>query len=381
LREINEAAYANPDGSPEKAYFTQIANNNWSYLVSQIPVWTAQQGDVHGWVPGVYGTPGATAPWQQDFFVSTTVQAALMGNQDAATFLKWQENFIVGRFLAAAKGYNPHDGVAYNLIVTDPVTGANLTTWSQVQQATIAAGLSNGDGWAQSNGYYAPLALESLAGIITVNGSTQAMKAYGWLIASGAPQISNADMQYGSVAFNVSPRLPDGTYLTRDHVHITTDTIAGIVQGETTASQLLYEAGPGAVTLVGGSGTNLMFAGSGGNTLQGGANADYLFGGAGNDRFLAGGGRNFVQTDGGADTIILSVQDLAEDIIDSFRIGIDHLHVLDAAGAALSSTSLQQLIAGATSDASGSAVLHLGTGHTTTLSGIGTSELSLSLFN
>lgn len=381
LREVDDAAFANPDGSPEKAYFTQISNNNWSYLVSQIPVWTAQQGEAHGWIPGSYGNYGATAPWQQDFFVSTTVHAALMGNQDAATFLKWQENFIVGRFLNAAKGFNPHDGVAYNLMVFDSTTGTPFTTWAQIEQASLAAGLSNGTGWSRITGLEPQAALQSLAGIITVNGSTQAMKAYGWLMASGAPHIATSDMQNGGVAFNISPRLPDGSYLTRDHIHITSDTIAGIVKGEATASQLLYETGTGAVTLVGGSGTNLMFAGSGGNTLQGGANADYLFGGAGNDIFMAGAGKNFMQTDGGADTIVLSAKDLAQDLIDSFRIGTDHLHVLDGSGAALSSAALQQLIAGATSNSSGAAVLHIAPGHDTTLSGIGVSQLGMNLFN
>ena len=32
LRTVQEAAFANPDGSYEKAYFTQIANNNWANL-------------------------------------------------------------------------------------------------------------------------------------------------------------------------------------------------------------------------------------------------------------------------------------------------------------------------------------------------------------
>src|SRR5205823_1817037 len=81
LREIDEAAYANPAGSAEKAYFTQMANNNWAYLVSQIPNWTQQEGQAHGYLPGSYGdgTGAMMAPWQQDYFVSTAVQAAEMG--------------------------------------------------------------------------------------------------------------------------------------------------------------------------------------------------------------------------------------------------------------------------------------------------------------
>ena len=57
LRTVQEAAYANPDGSYEKAYFTQIANNNWADLRAKTATLTATQGEVHGYVPGIYA-PG-----------------------------------------------------------------------------------------------------------------------------------------------------------------------------------------------------------------------------------------------------------------------------------------------------------------------------------
>src|SRR5438067_1585010 len=59
LREIDEAAYANPDGSAEKAYFTQVSNDNWSWLVSQLPTWTAAQGQAYGQIQGAYGSNGS----------------------------------------------------------------------------------------------------------------------------------------------------------------------------------------------------------------------------------------------------------------------------------------------------------------------------------
>jgi hypothetical protein len=76
LREIDEAAYANPDGSAEKAYFTQVSNDNWSWLVSQLPTWTAAQGEAYGQIQGGYSSNGIMAPWQQDYFASTTIAAA-----------------------------------------------------------------------------------------------------------------------------------------------------------------------------------------------------------------------------------------------------------------------------------------------------------------
>ena len=127
------------------------------------------------------------APWQQDYFASVAIQAAQMGNADALTFLNWQANFLVGRFLNSANGFNPHDGVAYSLNIEDS-TGTNYKTWAQIEQATVAAGNSNGSGWA--NGDYAELAAQTLAGIITLTGSAAATQAYNWLMSSGAPQIT-----------------------------------------------------------------------------------------------------------------------------------------------------------------------------------------------
>ena len=74
-RVIDEAAWANPTGSVEQKTFAQLANNNWSWLVSQIPTWTQQEGEAYGYVPGLYGdnTGSTIAPWQQDFFASTAI--------------------------------------------------------------------------------------------------------------------------------------------------------------------------------------------------------------------------------------------------------------------------------------------------------------------
>ena len=185
LRVIDEAAWANPTGSVEQTTFAQLANNNWSWLVSQIPIWTQQQGQAYGYVPGQYRD--GMAPWQQDYFASVAIQAAQMGNADALTFLKWEANFLVGRFLNSANGFNPHDGVAYSLNIEDS-SGTNYKTWAQIEQATVAAGNSNGSGWA--NGDYAELAAQTLAGIIALTGSAAATQAYNWLMSSGAPQIT-----------------------------------------------------------------------------------------------------------------------------------------------------------------------------------------------
>ena len=371
LREIDEAAYANPTGSAMKTYFTQMENNNWNWLVSQIPTWTAEEGQAYGYIPGAYGATNTTiAPWQQDYFVSTAVQAAEMGNQDAVTFLEWEANFIVGRFLNAADGFNPDDGVAYNLIVSN-ASGAPLQTWAAIEQATQAAGGSNGSGWAQSQGDYAQLAEQSLAGIITVTESTAAIQAYGWLLASGAPQLN----MIAGTQFDIVPRLSDGQLLTANNIIISTDTTATTLRG--TNNDQLIEAGSGNDTIDGGSGINILFAGSGTDVLIGGSNNDYLYAGSGTDTLSGGAGNNFMQAGSGADTFDLSVSDIANDIIAGFKLGTDHLVI---AGESASSAFVSNLLQTMTEDAAGDAVLHLSPSHSVTLQGISESQVTSAMF-
>ena len=216
LREIDEASYANPDGSAEKAYFTHIADANWSWLVSQIPSWTVTQGQAFGQVEGTYGGGSGNIhlpPWEQDYFASTAIQAAQHGNADALTFLTWESNFLVGRFLNGSNGFNPHDGVAYNIVVGNNNT--IFSSWSDIGNATAAANESNGAGWAQSNGDYAQLALESLAGIISLTGSQSAIEAYNFLIKSGAPQIDATSLSE-DFQFDIVPKLQAGLAFAAD---------------------------------------------------------------------------------------------------------------------------------------------------------------------
>jgi hypothetical protein len=369
LREIDEAAYANPEGSAMKTYFTQMEDNNWHWLVSQIPTWTAQEGQAYGYLPGTYGS-GTIAPWEQDYFVSTAVQAAELGNQDAVTFLKWESNFIVGRFLNADNGFAPQNGVAYNLTVSS-ASGAPLQTWAAIETASAAAGQTNDSNWSQSQGDYAQLAEQSLAGIITVTESTAAIQAYGWLLASGAPFLNSI----AGTQFDIVPRLADGQLLTANHVIISTDTSATTLTG--TNNDQLIEAGSGNDTIHGGSGINILFAGSGNDMLFGGANADYLFAGSGADTLSAGAGSNFMQAGSGPDIFELSVSDAAIDIIADFKVGTGHLMI---AGAGPSSTLVATILQTMTEDGSEDTILHLSASHAVTLQGISESQVTTAIF-
>jgi SdrD B-like protein/hemolysin type calcium-binding protein len=396
LREIDEAAYANPAGSAEKAYFTQMENNNWSYLVNQIPTWTAEEGQASGYL-GIYSAAnGVIAPWQEDYFVSTAVQAAEMGNQDAVTVLKWENNFIAGRFLNAANGFSPYDGFAYHLVIND-ASGSTYTTWSQLEQATVAAGDSN-NGTMGPAGDYAALALMGLAGEITVTSSPLAMKAYGWLYATtygsgwlsqnpwytGSTSVANSDL-----AFNIVPRLADGNSLTAGDVHLFNSTTAGTLAASG-ADQLIYDLGSANDTIVGGPGVNMLFAGSGNDLLRANGTHNYLFAGSGADTLVGAAGTNYLDASGvstvigasaaGPATFSLAETVSATDTIADFKQGTDLLAITDTSGQLLSASEIQTLIAGATTDTAGDAVLHLSPTHSTTLDGISLASLTSSMF-
>ena len=164
LRTVQQAAYANPDGSYEKAYFTEIANNNWAYLRAQTQTLTAKQGELYGYFEGQY-TVGLLPPWQQNYYVSTTTLGALQGNEDARAILKWQANFHSGVFLSP--DINPYNGFNYVLKVYN-ANDVAYTTWAQVAAATQAAGFYETGPSADNAGAFAGLAAMSNANIITV---------------------------------------------------------------------------------------------------------------------------------------------------------------------------------------------------------------------
>jgi hypothetical protein len=188
LRQIDEAAWASPEGSEEKAYFTAASDANWRWIVDTIPIWTQQQGEAHGWLPGEYGTEGAMPPWQQDYFASTAIAAARRGNQDALTFLRWASNFLIGRFKALGR-----DGAAYLLVISEG--GRILNTWAEIKAMTVARGWSNGAGWGKNEreGNYSQWARATLAGLADLLDDTEARRLYDWLPAEGAPFTQPSD--------------------------------------------------------------------------------------------------------------------------------------------------------------------------------------------
>ena len=213
LRALEQAASVSPDGSPANTFFDTAANGNFSWMVAQIPAWTAAQGEAHGWIPGEYGVTGALPPWQQDYFASVVIGAATRGNADALTLLNWQSNFLVGRFTQAAQGFDAHDGAAYLIATGDAQNGTLYQSWAEIGAQTAARGWSNGvTGWSQSQGDYPQLALATLAGIWRLTGSEAARDAYTQLVAAGAPFTAAADFARDPTYAIAGPGTFPGTF-------------------------------------------------------------------------------------------------------------------------------------------------------------------------
>jgi|GEM_PF-434100 len=403
LREIDEAAYANPTGSAAKTYFTQVMDDNWSWLVSQIPTWTTLEGQAHGYIIDIGQYGYEIAPWQQDYFVSTAAQAAEMGNQDALTYLKWATNYIAGSIFNLG-----HDSIAYMDAMFPYSTGGNgqiywdsttnswayaqpLTTWAGIAANEQTIGISNGTGWVQSNGDYGADRLQALAGIISTTGSPEAIQAYAWLAGSGAPYTSVASIQ-GQPQFDIVPRLPDGKLLNLSNFYTFDSTAPGIDQGAGTADQMIVEEGNANVTLQGGNGGMNILAtfGTGSDVLQGGNQGNYIFAGPGPDTIIGGAGDNYLQASmvqgatvdsvAAPTTFVLNTALTAQDTIAGFNPSLDAIDLVTGGGATLSNQQIAAIISTATVDAAGDTVLQIGANHSVTLSGIAPSALSPAFF-
>ncbi|WP_043836211.1 hypothetical protein [Muricoccus aerilatus] len=208
MRQLDNAAWAAPRGDRTGDYLRGVAASNWAWIRAQIPEWTRRQGEAHGWIPGEYGTSGALPPWQQDYFVSTAALSARRGNADARAVLDWMENFIAGRFLSGDRGFNPHDGCAYNLaIAPEGQPQSPFSTWARIGQETRARNLSNGNGWANSEGVYGILAIQSLTLLSELTGTPRVRAALSWIQNAGAPYTAPAQR---AAQFDIAPKEATG---------------------------------------------------------------------------------------------------------------------------------------------------------------------------
>lgn len=196
LREVADAAYIDPDGSPMRHYFQTMIANNMAYLKRNIPAWTKKQGQPHGYIVGTYGSGTlAMAPWQQDYFATTMATMVRQHVHGAKAVMLWENHFLAGSVLTNTPGYNRRNGIAYNLFIENPKTKQPVTTWAALNQATRQGGQSNGTGWAHSNGDYGMTRMAALASAFNATGAPTALQGYQWVAHSGAPYTNTAGLQ------------------------------------------------------------------------------------------------------------------------------------------------------------------------------------------
>jgi hypothetical protein len=204
LRQLDETAWIMPDDDPDATLVREAATSNWTWMRSQLPAWTAMQGESHGWVPGDYEDGERLPPWQQDYLASAVAQAARRGNADARAVLAWMTNFLVGRFQAEAKGFAFTDGAAYNIAITPRGQRTQvLRSWSAIGAGTRERGISNGTSWPAGN--FVLLALQSLAQVADVLDSAEARQTYAKLVAA-QPPAARPEIIAQLPSLNIVPR-------------------------------------------------------------------------------------------------------------------------------------------------------------------------------
>lgn len=368
LRSLGAAAYITPDDDPLKDYFADKLGNNIDYQRARD---LSAAGEVEGYIlDEIHG--GSMAPWQDDFYTAVLAQLAMQGDESAAELMEWKVNFTAGRFLAEEQGFNPLAGTNYYMFVAD---GSRepwrlFDSWAEVYDTFVA---ENGAPTALLENYiggYADIARGTLANLISGTGDPRAIEAYGFLV--GETQQKFAGGVGSDPTWAIAPRLADGSVLGYDDITVGGDGGQTLTGGA--GSQLLHGKA-GNDTIAGGGGIDLVFGGDGADTLSGGEGNDFLFGGKGDDRLDGGPGNDFLKGGAGADTFQFARQGGGRDTVADFTAGVDRLAI-----GGLGSADLQALIAGASADPNGDAVLHLSADDDITLLGISSNSLEASWF-
>lgn len=209
MRTLDDAAYIVPDKHPLHDYFHRMRDNNYHFIQEHLDEWTKDEGEAYGYFFAFVGKSGMQAPWQEDFLGVAIGQAATQGYEPAREVYKWAAHFLVNRFLSADRGFDPHDGVNYQIYISPP--GFQDTdpkrfykTWAEMGQA------DNNDKAIATHGHWTNFtfgqsqqeALADLATIINTVGYPGADKAYDWL--KGAASVNDAFARR-DVGFDITP--------------------------------------------------------------------------------------------------------------------------------------------------------------------------------
>ena len=379
LRDVLEAAYVTPSSDPLKAYFAGIVENNINQILTEYVHGSlgAGEGALQGYILGGGSGTTAVAPWQEAYLAIEIANAAKLGFAGAAEVAAWQNNFITGLFLNGANGFNPLEGTAQWLSVVDTSSAggsAPITSWAQLYSDNFGTTVPTQlDGYPNDPvGGYPAIMKAALASLWDVTHNPDDLAAYAYLTRLTPSLISSTNSYAQSQTFDITPTLLDGHHLQNSEVYYASG-------GTTTAATAngLLAAASGNNVLNAGSGDSILIGGTGSDTLNGGAGDDVLIAGDGTQTLYGGGGSNYMRGGHGADKFIVNLSDAAHDTIVGFKLGTDSLSIVTG-GKPLAALAL---IAGATLDAQGDAVLHLSASHDVTLVGISLGQLTTALLS
>jgi Ca2+-binding RTX toxin-like protein len=374
MRTLSDAAFILPDSDPLKQYFVNELNNNLDHFVQKYVVDGALNaaGEAEGWLT-YYDSNPVAAPWQDDFFAIILNEMNSRGVEKASEFLQWMDNFESGRFINGDNGFDPLHGSTYHLQIYDPITNEPYSTWQQIYQATFGASATPPtelDGYPNSAGGYAANAKAALASLITGTESPDAIEAYGFVVGH-TPKMPAADAN--DPTWSIMPRLADGHYLHAGDVHVFAGSTGTTMTG--TDANELYYGGTGNDTIHGLNGLDLLFGDDGNDFIFGDTGSDHIFGGKGNDRIDGAAGNDYLKGGSGSDTFVFTTSGGGQDTIADFNPASDHLEIgknINGSGVDTAADVLAQ----ATADSSGNAVLHLGGTDTVTLLGVHPEQLA-----
>ena len=370
LRDVGEAAYTTAAGDPLQSYFGQILTNNLNDIYNATVGNAAENATAFY---GYYATPGMTTipVFEEDMLAITMADLALQGNQEAAQIASYMNNFVAGRFLNGANGFNPLNGPGYWWSLTDS-TGKAYTSWADLYNGNFAgqpAPTSIAGHPEDSQGYVAE-AFAANSSLFNATHSPDNLEALSFIVSQAFPTLETAFQS--NQQWDITPTLLDGHHLLDTEMQVVT--AAGSTVTAATPDALIASTG-GGDTLIGGNGTAILYALGGNNKLVGGSGMNYLYGETGSDTLIAGSGSNYMKGVGNNDTFVFTNVGTGHDTVAGFVAGSDHIQI-NSNGAPITAASL---ILSATSDAAGDAVLHLG-GHDITLLHIQASQLQTGWF-
>lgn len=379
MRTILFALYATSDRETKSLFeYWLERNHHWFFNGWQIDtMWAGRD-----WKGIFYINKGdwQYATWQEDFVMEAMTFGMSFGAPRCDDWVNYLKGYSVGRANSEHLGYTPFWSSFYYSKFSDG-TGAHgdfnngtpktfsTNSWVDLQavhltgQYTLTLPTEIYENFPGGYGDHA-----RAAGALVWNRfqDIKALRLFcftAWRNWMRTTHFNDANLK-SNPHHAMTPILPDGTRLGFLGNRIIDPLSAGTITGDAGVNQIIL-AYPGSTVNAGG-GSNLIYVYEGTNTLNGSPDgSDVIIGGKGADIINPGPGNNWVQCGyEGTTRVDFGASSGGADRIYNFsQTRGDRLNVLPS----LSSAQASALIAAATTDADGNAVLHLASGKDVTM--------------